>query len=104
VNRQGGGEGRHEGSGQGIDGAQLAQGGGGAGARIDGAQDNEHGTNDRRRRKPYHAGADGGAEHVGGIVGAQRPAQEQAAGQEDDDGNFHAPPLTYCPWTLRRFA
>ena len=39
--------------------------------------------------KTNHAGTDGCAEHVGGVVGPQRPTEEQTAGEEYEYSYFH---------------
>ena len=53
------------------------------------SQDDESAADEGRGAELHHAGADRGAEHVGGVVGAQRPAQKQPAGQEEEYGDVH---------------
>ena len=78
--------------GQGVHLTQALQRVGGAGAAEDGAEQDEDAAHHGRGGETYHAAADGRAEHVGGVVGAKRPAEKQAAGQEQKDRDIHRPP------------
>ena len=46
-------------------------------------------SSDLRGGEPHHAAADRRAEHVGGVVGAERPAEKKPARQENEHRDFH---------------
>jgi hypothetical protein len=81
---------RHrEGARQRVDGAELAQPVGGAGAAHDGAEQDEDAGQQGGGAEADHPRGHGGAEDVRGVVGSEREAQEQAAREEDQDGEVH---------------
>ena len=47
------------------------------------------GVRSGRRGEAEHARRHGGAEDVGGVVGSEREAEEEAAREEDQDGELH---------------
>ena len=79
VDGKGGGKSGDKRSADGIDRSQASQGICGADAADDGAQSNKDTANDGCGFKFDHSGSDGGAKDVCRVVGAQRPAQKQAA-------------------------
>ena len=89
INRHGGSQRCHEGPGKGRYGPQFSKSTRCARAGYDRAKDNKNRADDRRRAPAYHAGADRRAKHIGRIIGAKRPAQEQAARQIKKSQRFH---------------
>ena len=69
-------------AGQRVDRAEIAKGLGGPTATDDRAQYDEDAGDEGRGAKADDPAADGGAEHIGRVVRAERPAQEQATRQE----------------------
>ena len=89
IDRQRRGKGGHEGAGDLVDRAQLAQRMGGPRAAEDGAEDDEDAADDGRRGEADHPRAHRGAEDVRGVVAAERPAEKEAAGQKKQDRDIH---------------
>ena len=67
----------------------MPQGLRGAGSGIDRADDDKNGGNQRRGAKTNHFGADGGAKNIGGIAGAERPAEKQSGTQKKEEAQIH---------------
>ena len=89
INRASRGQSRHEGAGKRVDRAQSTECVGRAGTADYGAEHDKQAADHSRSRELDHAGAYGGAEYIGGVVGAQRPTEQQAAGEKKQYRQVH---------------
>ncbi len=90
VNRAGSRQRRHERARERIDRTERAEGVRRAGAAHHGAKNHEDAANQSRRGEAHHACPDSGAEDVGSVVSAQRPAEQQTARQEKKYRQVHS--------------